>query len=394
MIRPEESLCCGCSACADICPRNCIRLKPIGKLGALLPEVDTEKCIHCNRCLSVCPYQNEAEGQKDQECAYSARSKSREVLKQSSSGGMFFTFASELISQGYTVFGAAFDENLKLHSCRADTVESLKKLCKSKYLQSDAGGLYNEIDMLLRQGKKVFFAGTPCQCKALRLRFGNRSDHLLTVDFFCHGVPSQEFFDQCRAVYEKDHQCRVLSYEFRTKVNGGVTPHYFTLKTVSDRGERVRSDFYFKSPFYAAFQSYINLRESCYNCRFASRKRYSDITIGDFHGIGKYDPDVNRFDGISMVILNTEKGKALWEQCAPLLDAKPMDPEQLIRDGQCFGGGTQRPQERDAFIRDYARMPFGKLLKKWFPARKYLKQKIYYRLPDGIRKILKKAGLA
>ena len=384
----QERDCCGCGACSVVCPQNCITMQE-GTLGHLFPRVDQTKCVGCGLCDRVCPMQVNLK-HCDRQTAVAAFAKDASTRFEGSSGGMFGVFSKKLLANGYIVYGAAFDEDLKLQCMSANTVEELSPLYKSKYLQSDMTGGFKKIKEQLRAGKKILFVSTPCQVYALKSYLMEDYPNLLTVDFFCHGVPSQRFFNQCLAEEEKALGSKILRYGFRAKKKRGATPHYVALSYEKNGRQKDIIDYYFVSPFYAIFQKYIDLRESCYNCRFAGRNRASDITIGDFHDIDRYIQGVNRFDGVSTVVLNTPKGYAMWDSCLEYVQAYPMDLEKLISDGQCFGNGTNRPARRDEFVDDYNKLETEALLRKWANPNAYRKQQIYYGLPKAIRQKLKK----
>ena len=384
----QERDCCGCGACSVVCPQNCITMQE-GTLGHLFPHVDQTKCVGCGLCDRVCPMQVNLK-HCDRQTAVAAFAKDAFTRFEGSSGGMFGVFSKKLLANGYIVYGAAFDEDLKLQCMSANTVEELSPLYKSKYLQSDMTGGFKKIKEQLRAGKKILFVSTPCQVYALKSYLMEDYPNLLTVDFFCHGVPSQRFFNQCLAEEEKALGSKILRYGFRAKKKRGATPHYVALSYEKNGRQKDIIDYYFVSPFYAIFQKYIDLRESCYNCRFAGRNRASDITIGDFHDIDRYIQGVNRFDGVSTVVLNTPKGYAMWDSCLEYVQAYPMDLEKLISDGQCFGNGTNRPARRDEFVDDYNKLETEALLRKWANPNAYRKQQIYYGLPKAIRQKLKK----
>ena len=388
LIKNEKD-CCGCAACSSVCPVQCITMVE-GTLGHVFPKVDTKKCIGCNQCEMVCPILKPAKNTEDNQNIYAAYSKNNEIRYNGSSGGMFGTFATFLIEQGYKVYGAAFDENLTLKCTCVDNKSDLLPLMKSKYIQSDLSNKYSEIKKNLQEGRKVLFVSTPCQVSALKNYLKKEYDNLVTIDFFCHGVPSQSFFDKCKKYVEEKHKIKVTGYIFRTKVKNGSTPHYFTIKYIENDYEKSKTKLYFDSPFYAAFQKYICLRESCYDCTFSSKERNSDITIADFHDIEKYINDINRFEGVSTVITNTQKGKKVLDNCKDSLYIKEMNMKQLIDDKVCFNGGTQRPKNRDEFIDDYNKMNFDKFVEKWMNPKKYWKQRIYYSLPSVIRNNVKK----
>ena len=388
---PKIESCCGCGACAAKCPKEAIKMLPRGSLGATIPVFDAEKCVTCGLCEKTCPVLNENNAKKDfSQLTYAAYSKDDKMRFASSSGGMFLTFATKCIEQGYKVYGAAFDKDIKLKCVRAENCDELLPLARSKYLQSDMTEKYREIEALLKEGEKVLFVSTPCQVSALKSFLMKDYENLLTVDFFCHGVPSQKLFDECLEYEDKKYKRKTLEYIFRAKVKKGVTPHYYKIRYEKNGKTAEKTDFYYKSLFYALFQQYITLRESCYDCAFAKSDRASDITVGDFHEIDKYVSGINRFDGVSTVILNSPKGMELWQSVRDELEVYEMDTEKLKKDGTIFYGGTRKPHSREEFIRVYKDQGLDGVSKKYFGIKKYYKQAIYYRMPRPIRAILKK----
>ncbi len=393
MIRiTDEKNCCGCGACVATCPVECISVKE-GTLGATFPCVNEEMCINCQMCENVCPILN-AESPKNTQtytqALYIGYSKEDSIRFKSSSGGMFYTFAAALISEGYQIFGSSFDDNLKLKCTSTNTLEGLNKLCKSKYIQSDITSKYLEIKERLENSQKIMIVSTPCQIAALKLFLGKNYENLLTVDFFCHGVPSQRFFDECIAYENKTNKFQVINYEFRSKVKDAVTPHYFTQTILKEGREYRKTRFYFESPFYAFFQQYVSLRESCYSCKFSSQNRVSDITIGDFHVADQYIEGIDRFKGVSSVIINTSKGSVLLEKVKKSLNLFGFDLGKMIDNKVFFSGCTNRPNHRNEFIGTYEKFGIDGLCKKYFGWRRYYRQKIYYRMPFRIRKIMRK----
>lgn len=387
----DENQCCGCGACVASCPQKCISMIP-RTLGALFPCVDNTKCLHCNRCDNVCPMQNINVSERENEFkqkAFAAYAIDEKVRFNGSSGGMFQTFATYLLDLNFEVYGAAFDNQLKLHCVGITRKSDLLLLCKSKYLQCNLIDKYKEISDHLDAGISILFVSTPCQVAALKLFLKKDYNNLITVDFFCHGVPSQIFFNDCINYEDKKYARKTISYEFRTKVNNGVTPHYFTVKTYKDGQQNTSTCLYYKSPFYAAFQQYVTLRESCYTCIFSSRNRISDITIGDFHEINRYVSNVDRLKGVSTAIINTPKGWSLWNEVSSNLLIYPMNIEKLILDKACFEGPTKRPSYRDNFVNIYDNGGIDLLAKEYLNESKYIKQKIYYLLPKSIRRKIK-----
>lgn len=392
MIRiTDESRCCGCGACAAVCPVSCIEMKP-KTLGAVFPYVDTRKCISCGKCDMVCPMQStQLLRQTDfEQQVYAAYAENKDIRFLGSSGGVFGVLAKYLLSKGYKVYGAAFDSNMHLQCMPAEDERALAPLMKSKYLQSDLTRQFDQIKKDLEHEKKVLFVSTPCQVGALKNYLGKDYEGLISVDFLCHGVPSQAFFDQCIAYEDRQHKCKTLQYSFRSKITRGATPHYFTVKVEKKGRIKTVTKPYYKSVFYAFFQQYITLRESCYDCIFAEQNRVSDMTIGDFHTIEKYEPSVNRFEGISTVVINSPKGRQLFEDAKSRLWHKEFSLNKLMEDGVLFSEKTKRPDRRDVFVESYCKSDFDSFVKQNLPRKKYLIFGIYYVLPSCVRRIIKK----
>lgn len=386
----DEKDCCGCGACSEICPKGCISME-LGTLGHMFPVVEQNNCIGCGKCEKVCPMLMPLDtSERKTQVAYAAYAKDKKARFKGSSGGIFGVLASELLLHGYIIYGAAFDNDMKLKCARAENIEELQPLMKSKYLQSDLTRKYSEIKENLDNNKKVLFVSTPCQVTALKKYLGKHYENLITLDFFCHGVPSQKFFDECKQYIESKRNIKIVDFQFRSKRKNGSTPHYYSMKYMYKGKTYIEQKLYFKSAFYAAFQKYINLRESCYECRFAGKNRNADITIGDFHEIDNYVEGINRFDGISTVIINSYLGSHLWDLCKNKLNIIEVNLDQLEKDRVCFAGGTKRPTNRDEFIDDYKTKSFDFLVNKYMNPRSYWKWEIYYLLPKTIREKIKK----
>lgn len=380
--------CCGCGTCEKACPKRAISMKP-DRIGFLFPEIDTDICVECGICENICPVINHCNRENKEHKVFAAYSKDPQTRFEGSSGGMFGILAKNIISQNGKVYGAAFDNDLKLKCTSADTEEALAPLYKSKYLQSDLGDSFYEIERELKLGKKILFVSTPCQVYALKRYLKKDYENLLLVDFVCHGVPSQSFFDECKKFIEEKEQIKVLDFQFRTKKENGATPHYYTITYDKNGKHHKKVKLYVHSPFYYGFQKYITLRDSCYDCRFSHSNRCSDITIGDFHGIDKYIKGINRFDGVSTVVLNTEKGENVWETISGNVIYHDIDFETLYNNGELMRGGTQMPIGREEFIADLEALPFEQVFEKHLDGSKeYIKQ-IYYALPTFARKFLK-----
>ncbi len=249
---------------------------------------------------------------------YIAINKNEVEKAHSSSGGCFYPIAASVIQAGGAVFGVAMNEDFRAaHEC-AWTLEEARRFCGSKYLRSDLGDSYPKAEKILEQGKCVLFTGTPCQCAGLKAYLGGDLPGLFTCEIICHANPSPKVFRHYIKNIEKIYGKQVKDISFRSKETGWR--NQVPVITFAD-GQKAQEASYFQ----AFVREMIN-RPSCYKCRFAGEKRYSDFTIGDFWGIETVDPTVKDDDtGISLLDVNTPKGEKLFEEIKSQFFLKPVD---------------------------------------------------------------------
>lgn len=385
----DKTMCCGCATCKIVCPTNAIDMVT-DEAGFVFPCVSEKNCVNCGRCEAVCPVLHHQNAMDLQHKVYVSYAKNDEIRYQGSSGGMFGTLARHVLDQNGVVYGAAFDDKLQLKCTEAKTVNELSPLFKSKYLQSDLGDTFIKIKGQLDAGTLVLFVATPCQVYALRLFLGRDYDNLITVDFVCHGVPSQSLFNKCKSYVEDRDHVEILDYTFRAKKKRGVTPHYYSMTYKKSGKVRNKTALYIDSPFYLGFQKYITLRDSCYDCHFSHSNRVSDITIGDFHDVDKYLKGINRFLGVSSLVVNTEKGACLWEAVRGQTISYELDFATLIQNKEMMCESTKKPGQRDAFVKSLSTENFDKVAEKYLNSKAEWSKKIYYSMPKTLRNILKK----
>ena len=385
----EHSRCCGCKACGDVCPSGAISFHT-DEEGFFYPSVG-DGCVECGLCVKVCPASTPLRDYKLHEQSFiGCLDKNKERRDTGSSGGIFGLLASKKLAENFLVCGAAFDEELKLCHILVDNEKDLGPLKKSKYLQSDCNGIYKRIKECLASGRKVMFVGTPCQCDAIRHYFRGKEEKLLLVDFACHGVPSQELFDRCKQYYEENHQCKVKSFSFRYKPKQYGSPQNFLLLFDKD-GKRIkRNGPYYKYPFYCGFQKYITLRPSCYTCQWAKTERVSDITLADFWGVELATEKWDRTDTPSLVIINSERGKQLFQEIEGEIDFFLTDREHAVRRNGSLIKSTSLKKERQLFFADMQSLPFQKVVERYLSVRRSWAMDIYYAVPFSVRKFFLK----
>ena len=212
----DKSLCAGCSACANICPKKCIEMVADDR-GFLYPSVNVSECVQCGLCNKICPFLNPKEVREDKN-AYAAYYKDESVRGLSSSGGLFGCLAEDILNQNGVVFGAAFADDFKsIKHIGIERKEDLPKLYGSKYLQSVIGDSYKSAENYLKADRLVLFVGTSCQISGLKAYLRKDYNNLLTIDVICHGAPSPLVWRDYVAEKEQKYGSKIVGANFRNK---------------------------------------------------------------------------------------------------------------------------------------------------------------------------------
>ena len=338
-----EDKCTGCGACMNVCITSAITMEYINHF--LYPVIDVSKCVQCGACGNVCP---ELNYKANDICKENSQQECFVVMadditrKKSSSGGVFSLLAEYFLKKHGCVSGASWDEELNVKHILIDSEDRLELLRRSKYVQSDMEYTYRKIRQLLDKGEYVLFSGCPCQCSGLKAYLKNDCERLLTVDLICSGAPSPLLFkDYIEDITGKQS---IKEVNFRSKSKGWG----------SDISVRCNNGFEYysnseKDPWYLAFNNGISTRPGCSKCKYTSMNRIGDITVGDFWGASEIDPSYDDGKGTSIVLLNTEKGKRMFEKIRKKLSlCVDILPEELLkicskRNGRLIHPKAQHP---------------------------------------------------
>lgn len=323
IILKRREDCCGCGACDQACPKQCISLE-VDNEGYWYPHVDINLCINCGLCERVCPVKHIDEERTPLK-VYAAVNKNESIRAKSSSGGIFTLIAQAVLDKGGVVFGVKFDKDWNVVFSYTENVDGLDEFRCSKYVQAWVGNAYKEVKSFLKKGRIVLFTGTPCQIAGLRHYLQKDYDNLLLTDLLCEGVPSPRVWkrylnEEIALLREKKfssphpvskNDVFVEGISFRNKRLGWKKFSFsLTLSTIDGSGKKFSFAQYENrdSAYMQAMFRYLDLRPICYECPFKCCKSGSDITIADYWGINKLHPEMDDDKGTSMVYLNTEKG--------------------------------------------------------------------------------------
>lgn len=350
--------CCGCLACASKCPEKCIDIRTDGE-GFWYPEVSKSGCVDCGSCERACPALQKHEG-KTNPAAFAAYFKDERVRQNSSSGGVFTVAARHILDKGGVVFGAAFDGCHNVVHSYTEHKDGLERLRGSKYVQSRTGECYNEAESFLKQGRTVLFSGTPCQVAGLKCYLGKEYDNLFCADLICHGVPSPKVWRKYLEYHEKRAGAQVTGVNFRSKIKGWKK--FCMALWFSDK--KVYNNDLYRDLFLKSFLQDISLRPSCYDCKFKILSRESDLTLADFWGVETILPSMSDDRGISLVLIHSDKGQALFKAISDKIIFCEADLNRAVDFNQAAVKSAFKNPKRDLFFKDLDSLPFNILIKK------------------------------
>lgn len=357
--RKEE--CFGCEACAQACEFRAISMLE-DEEGFRYPHIDALKCVPCGMCRSVCPYDASPDKALPQ-YVFGGYHIDPHVRQDSTSGGAFSAIADAWCDENYVIFGAA-SVGIEVTHCHSTDKADIGKFRKSKYVQSSMGSSYAAAKKFLCEGKKVLFSGTPCQIAGLKAFLGRQDrERLLTVEVICEGVPSPHFIRSYGQNIHKRYGCGIKELDYRYK--DGHRWDFQVMSAALQNGCQLKTDRWF-NPFWSIWLEHLMSRPSCYQCPYAARERVADITLGDLWGVHLYCPELyGNNGGASLVLCSTEKGKHVMTVASHSLYGHELDLDTALKYQSPLRKPIDGNPQREAFMRDLARMDYVSLCKKW-----------------------------
>lgn len=380
--------CSGCKACYNVCPKSCIDMV-IDEEGFWYPKVNEDVCIQCGLCEKVCPEINIYNSEKacDKPTTFAAWNNDEDKREASSSGGIFTSIAEWILSNGGVIFGAGYDDEFNVVHKEVNSIEGLNDLRGSKYVQSNINDTYKKAKQYLNEGKKVLFTGTPCQIAGLYNYLQKKYDNLYTCDIVCHGVPSPEVFEKYKQMLESLNGSTIQRIAFRHKKYG------WKLYSVSllfnnniEYSKTLKED-----PYILGFLRDYYLRPSCYKCTYSKLPRVSDITLGDFWGVGNKYPGLDDDKGTSLLLVNTDKGKIMLEGCKDSIFIQECDLEHAIKGNPCMVKSVNEPELRKKFFEDFNNKDFDYVVKKYMSPPSWIERTMVF-IKRGIGFIKRKTS--
>lgn len=322
---------------------------------------------------------------------YAGQCKDIRIRKNSSSGGIFYLLAKEVLSKNGIVIACRLDQNGKAIHDICCSINELSEYMTSKYVQSEMREMFRVAGENLLTGNHVLFVGTPCQVAGL-LRYLKikkiQTNQLLCVDFFCHGVPSPFVWSEYLKSLMHGNISSLQHVNFRHKEYGWRN---FSMCIEMKDSNRYLKDIS-HDEYLRGFMKNAFLRPSCYRCRYKMIKHDSDITIGDFWHFDENKSSIaDDNTGVSLIVAQSVKGENAILSLKNQLTMDSLSPETIFEAtlASCVVPEvsdlrTRFFKEYNLFCNKYGRNKMNEYLKK------QLKESFSLRIIKVVNRILRR----
>lgn len=306
---------------------------------------------------------------------FAVQHKDENVRAASRSGGIFTVLSDYVLEQDGVVYGCVLTEDFEAVHVRADRKHVRDRMRGSKYIQSRMNNTYKNVKYDLEADRKVLFSGTSCQIAGLKGYLRKEYKNLLCIDIVCHGVPSPKVWKAYLAWQEKKNRSKVKKVDFRNKKDFGWRDHIETLYLTN--GQTVNSKV-----FTTLFYGHSILRPCCYECPYKSVVHPGDLTIADYWGIEKAAPEFDDNKGVSLVLINNEKGNEVFDTIKDQVKWQKTRLEDSMQPPLI--APFPEPENRKTFWDDFENKDFN------YIANKYGGAGIKNRIKNTLRRIKRK----
>lgn len=360
--------CTACGACVNSCPKSCITWEK-DDLGALYPIINESNCIHCDSCIRACPNNNDLQFNRPIK-TFAAWSVDEENRRTSASGGVVSVFYQYTLRKGGFTCGAELTLDKGVNYIRLEKEEDVERVKNSKYVFSHTNDIFRCVKLALKEGQFAFFVGLPCQVAGLKSYLGKlaNADNLLLADIICHGVSNEDYLFQFLHYIENKKKRKADSMYFRDPAFG-TESYVFTLRantydsvtgsqknSFSPDGRKTvfySQNHYGSNLYYIGYMNGLIYRENCYQCHYARTERISDLTFGDFDGLGKEIPFSHRNRQVSLCLVNTTKGEQYLKEVSDELFLEERNLGEAVKSQMQLKAPAKRHPNRNLFVQEY-----------------------------------------
>lgn len=303
----ENNLCVSCGICAGVCPKKCITSTL--EAGSYQPTIDENSCVNCGLCCKVCP----GKSSDYTTCAandiffgqaikcLAAQTKDKEILAQSTSGGVITTLIKNLLRD--KIYDAAFlvdtynhDEETftNLYTTESDFFNTPK----SRYVTVNQSRAVSY--MLKNPDAKLILVGSSCFIQGILKVIAhcklNRENYFL-AGLFCDKTMNYNVWNFFKEIGAD-------KLYFRTKEQGGWPGNV----GIEKQGEKIilpREVRMNMKDFFCV--------ERCNYC-LDKLNQFADISFGDNYTSTPLPAHMDKTTGTSCLIIRTERGAKIFDK--------------------------------------------------------------------------------
>lgn len=229
----------------------------------------------------------------------------------------------------------------------SNNIKEIEKMQTSKYVQSNLKNVFSEIKEKIDNNRKVLFTGTACQIAGLK-KVIKDTELLYTCEIVCHGVPSPKVWKNYVKYIEYKYKSKLSNVNFRYKGKyGWITP--FT-KYYFEDGKEIQFLSYCNDIYMQGFSQSLYYRNTCYNCSYKGKRSMADITIGDFWGCPTELLMESENKGISVILINSQKGIKLIDKIAEKYIINETNLNNVIRENHPLMNSVKINKNREKFF--------------------------------------------
>lgn len=380
----KKEECAGCSACASICPKKCIKIVEDAE-GFDYPKIDLEKCVNCHLCEIICPIKNNQDF-PSKTYTLCVQNKNEIIRSCSSAGGVIGAIYQAVFAQNGIVYGVGYDKENIARFMDAESLDDCfkKKLFASKYVSAELDGIFLKVKEEVEIGRLVCFVGLPCQVAGLCSMLNKGYDNLWVIDLTCYGVPSRKLYRKYIEYLEAKYNEKITDVRFRDKMFGYAAP----TMTIEFASGKIKSQNCDVKSYLRCFFKDISSRPSCYKCHFKTVDRVSDLTVGDMRSIHKFVEIMDDDLGTTVLYVHNKKGQKIVNSINKyVVTAKILIEDVLSTSGKKMISCPQVNPRREEFFSEIDNLPYIKLTDKYCPP------DLSEYLSNVIKSLLKVTGL-
>ncbi|MBQ9688289.1 Coenzyme F420 hydrogenase/dehydrogenase, beta subunit C-terminal domain, partial [bacterium] len=145
-----------------------------------------------------------------------------------------------------------------------------------------------------------------------------------------------------------------------------------------------------RDSFMKAFLNNLSLNDCCVECRFNKLPRVADITMGDFWGVDLYDKSINDKKGLSVVLVNSQKGQEMFDKIKSDGVCTELPLEVAIKFNHNIVGTTLPHPKRDEFFERLNDESLEKLTARLVGKVAMFKESVNMILPQKVTRFIRK----